>query len=534
MYEHQIQAFSFIKEKNVFALFMEMGTGKSKVVIEKIYDLYSKSLIDSAIIISPNAVKEQWITEQFEIHYPEEAWNGFVWDGVKTKKSLAEFEKKFYDPQLLIFSVNVEAFQSSNIESYIELFLQKRKSAIIIDESAKIKNGRRKPFKGKRSGAIRTNKILDYFERSPYKGILTGTPTPNNPFDLWSQFEFLKKNFFDMDHFLFVHHHGIMIQKATNDGKRYYTVLDEVTYNIIKNALKRTEVLNHNAVESLAIRYGVKTNDILNIRKMEKFSGYKNLEELKRKISSITFFVKKEDCLDLPDKVYETLYCVMHKEQEKIYKELKQQMYSEYGGKELTVTNKMVMALRLQMITGGLFPYSDSTIKIDKEGEEFLDTHFEYSRIEDNCKVKVLLDDLENVDQSTSIIVWARFRGEIEMISDALTMEGYSCEKYYGGSSIEVIDKFKNKEIKILVANPLKGGEGLNLQVSTLHYFYSNSFKADSRLQAEDRSHRIGQVNKVTYKDLICKGTIDETVYKVLKRKENLINYFRTGMEGLL
>ena len=534
LYDHQVEALDFIKDKPVFALFMEMGTGKSKVVIEKVYELQVCNKINAVIIISPNAVKDQWVTEQMPLHYPSDNWAGVVWNGLKTKTAKKDFNDKFNgNKALFVFSVNVEAFQSSAIDSYIEFILKYRKCFIVIDESAKIKNGRRKPTRGKRSGAIRTNKILDYFERSTYKCILTGTPTPNNPFDLWSQFEFLKKDFFNMDHFFFTHHHGIMIQKSTNEGKRYNTVLDEVTYKIIKSVLSKKEKLDHRFVEDTALRYGLKTNDIINIHKLEKYSGYKNLKDLREKVSEITFFKKKQDCLDLPDKVYETLDCVMTKDQLKIYKELKSQMYSEYDTKELTVTSKMVMALRLQMITGGLFPYAESEIKIDKEGEQYVDTHFEYSRIENSCKVKVLLDDIENVDLETSIIVWARFRGEIEMIKEALTEAGYTCEKYYGGSTIDVIDRFKNKDIRILIANPLKGGEGLNLQVSTLHYFYSNSFKADSRLQAEDRSHRIGQVNKVTYKDLIVKGSVDEVVYSALKRKENLINYFRTNPREL-
>jgi SNF2 family DNA or RNA helicase len=209
----------------------------------------------------------------------------------------------------------------------------------------------------------------------------------------------------------------------------------------------------------------------------------------------------------------------MGKEQTRLYKELKKQMFTEYMEKELTVTTKMVLAMRLQMVTGGIFPHLND----DPEAT------FEYSRIADSGKLSVLLEDLEDVPDDVSIIVWAQFRGEIDQITEALREAGYTAESYYGGSKDDVIDRFKNRETRFLVANPLKGGEGLNLQVSTLHYFYSNSFKADSRLQAEDRSHRIGQTNKVTYKDLICKGTVDEHVHEVLKRKGDLIDYFRSS-----
>ena len=221
----------------------------------------------------------------------------------------------------------------------------------------------------------------------------------------------------------------------------------------------------------------------------------------------------------------------MGKEQKKIYETIKKEMYAAYSGKELTITNRVVLTLRLQMITGGLFPFTDMNIRVNEEGEEYFETVHSNKRIEDNGKIKVLIEDLEEVPEETSIIIWACFRGEIELIEEALNEEGYSCEKFYGGSNDRIIDRFKSGITRILISNPVKGGEGLNLQKSTLQYFYSNSFRADSRLQAEDRSHRLGQTNKVTYKDLICKGTIDERIYEVLKRKEDLINYFRSGGE---
>lgn len=528
LYKHQKEALEFCTGKPATALFMEQGTGKTKVAIERAINLYQKGAIDCVLIIAPNSVKTQWVEEQFPTHSSIEDFWGFIWDGCTTVKSKNNFFEVVGRVGLAVVSVNVEAFQSDTIDVYIRDVLHKRKVFVVIDESAKIKNGRRKVARGKRAGAERTNKILDLFEKVTYKMILTGTPTPNSPFDLWSQFEFLKQNFFGMDYFMFTHHYGIMV-KHSNYGaqKSYNKVIDQKEFNLIKSKIKAVGDLTPQNLEELAIRSGTTTSDIMKIAKMEKYSGYKNLDELKKKISAITFFVRKKDCLDLPDKVYETLYAVMGKEQTKIYDNLKKQMYAEYAGKEITVTSKMTMALRLQMVTGGLFPYAETEMKVDKEGEEYFDTTFTSEDIKDNGKIEVLLDDIETVPEDTFIIVWARFRREIEMIEEALLKEGYTCDKYYGGSSDDVIVRFKNGEFRILIATALKGGEGLNLQIATLHYFYSNSFKADSRLQAEDRSHRIGQTNKVLYKDIICKGTIDEHVYQVLKRKEDLINFFR-------
>ena len=524
--QHQKEACRFAadlfnKEVKGFSLFMEQGTGKTKVILELASYLYKKNKIDTLLIFPPNSGKDQWVEEQVPLHCRVENKKRvpFIWEGKTTKKVNKEFSEVIESKdKLKIFSVNIESLQSDTIDFYIKMIVTHSKGVfVVIDESTRIKNGRRKPSRGKRAGAKRTNKLLDWFStRDCYKAILTGTPTPKNPFDLWSQFEFLKKNFFNLDYFFFTHKYGILIKRSTPKGdKSYHQVLSLKDYNIIKNELKRRGKVTPQIIMEISYKYNMKTEDIIKINKMEKYYPYKNLKELKEKISKVTFFVKKKDCLDLPPKVYETLKVVLKGEQKRIYKDLKKQLYAEYAGKELTVTNKMVLGMRLQAVTGGLFP-------IQKP-----DGSYSFTYIENNGKLETLLEDLEEVPEETYIIVWARFRAEIELIEKTLKEEGYTCEKYYGGSENEVIDRFKKGEFQILVATTGKGGEGLNLQIATLHYFFSNSFEGDKRLQAEDRSHRDGQTNKVLYKDIVCKDTIDENIVAVLKRKENLIDFFR-------
>ena len=535
LFDHQKAAIEFIGPRAIFALFMEMGTGKSKVIVERAAGLWAKGEINAVIVIGPGAVKEQWIDEQFTIHWPRAGgeWCGCIWDGFKTKKAGEAFNQAVSDlGRLFVFSVNVEAFQWDSVDDFFSRILRTRKTFLVIDESTRIKNGRRRPTRGKRAGAKRTNKLLDFAPLATHRAILTGTPTPKSPFDLWSQFEFLKPNFFGMDYFVFTHYYGIMMQKTTNEGKRYDVVLDEDTYNRVKFQIQRLEMAgtwDRYAIEGMSARLGTSIPNVFEIKKMTRFTPYKNMDELKEKISTITFYKRKAECFDLPDKIYETLNCTMGEKQATIYKELKKSMMSTYAGKELTVMNKAVLAMRLQMVSGGLFPHAESVMKVSATGEEFEDSAYTYTVIDQNGKLEALIEDLEEVSPDTSIIVWARFRGEIDQITDRLNQEGYPAKRYYGGIGNEVISEFKRGDFRVLVANPLKGGEGLNLQIATLHYFYSNPHKADTRLQAEDRSHRYGQVNKVTYKDLVCRGTVDEKILKVLKARENLINYFRTA-----
>lgn len=531
LYEHQIRAEEFIKDKPYFALFMEQGTGKSRVIVDHSQYLYECNEIDCIIIISPDTVHEQWIEEQYKEHCLID-YNGYIWSGAKSQRERNLFFKLVdKHDKLLTISFPVDAFITKNINLYIKHLLENRKCFVVVDESTKIKNGRRKPIRGKRGGAIRTNTILDLFINVKHKAILTGTPSPQGPFDLWSQFEFLKQNFFGMDYFYFTHHHGIIISKKTVKGQSYKALLDDKTFNLVKNKLSKLERLDFTSINQIALQFDINTKDVMLINKMTELHSYKNLKELKEKISSITFYARKKDCLDLPAKVPEKLYCSMNSEQEKIYKQLEKNLMAEYGGRDLTVVNKMVLTLRLQMVAGGLFPYGDVSKFINKDGEEEFDIHYKYEPIKNSGKIKSLLDDLEEVYKDTSIIIWARFRGEIELIEESLNSNGYFCEKFYGGSDNSVLKRFKAGSTKILAMSPLKGAEGQNLQISTLHYFYSNGYMYDKREQAEDRSHRIGQENKVTYKDLICRGTKDELIYKILQQKKNLIDYFRTGGE---
>lgn len=531
--KHQLEAEQFISElflKDIrhFALFMEQGTGKTKVIIDIAKYLYEQGKIDSLIVFSTNASKEQWIEEQFPTHYGEEGWNGFIWDGCGTKTSRNKYFSTLNSKKgLKVFAFNIEAPTSDSVDIYLTNIIKNSKGLfVVVDESTKIKNGRRKPIRGKRAGAKRTNKLLDLFNNSLYyKAILTGTPTPRSPFDLWSQFEFLKRNYFGIDYFQFMHRYGIQISKSTGD-RRYYAVLSEKEFNIIKSEFNKLDIIRPSDLEMLSIKYHMKTEDLLKIRSMEKYSPYKNLDELKKKVDEVTFYVKKSDCLDIPPKTYETLRVTLDKDQKRIYEELKKNLYSKYAGEELTVTTKMVLTMRLQAISGGLFPFTETDILKGNDDIEYFETRYKYKYIMPNAKLNVLLEDLEEVNEY--FIVWARFRAEIELITEELRKAGYNVEKYYGGSKKTVIDDFKAGKIQGLVMSQAKGAEALNLQIATLHYFFSNTFNGDHRGQAEDRSHRDGQTNRVIYKDLVCKGTVDEGILASLMRKENLIDYFRT------
>tara|TARA_R100000501_G_C2579111_1_gene83056 strand:- start:448 stop:750 length:303 start_codon:yes stop_codon:yes gene_type:complete len=83
------------------------------------------------------------------------------------------------------------------------------------------------------------------------------------------------------------------------------------------------------------------------------------------------------------------------------------------------------------------------------------------------------------------------------------------------------VESFQDRqsELRFIVGHPRTGGFGLTLTAATTVIYYSNSYDLELRLQSEDRAHRIGQTNKVTYIDLISPKTIDEKIVSALRGK---------------
>ena len=69
-YGHQLTALEKSWQKKVYALFMEMGTGKTKVAIDNLAMLYDKGKVNGALIIAPKGVYKTWYSQEFPIHMP--------------------------------------------------------------------------------------------------------------------------------------------------------------------------------------------------------------------------------------------------------------------------------------------------------------------------------------------------------------------------------------------------------------------------------------------------------------------------------
>jgi SNF2 family DNA or RNA helicase len=269
--------------------------------------------------------------------------------------------------------------------------------------------------------------------------------------------------------------------------------------------------LNTSSYYVFQARYAVTVERQLNTHSFKQIVGYRRLDELKEKLDRFAFRVKKEECLDLPDKLYVKREVDLTDEQVKAYNEMKTMALAQINGGLVSTVNALTQIMRMHQIVCGHVKMDDGTV------------------VElPNNRIKELLGLVEETDGK--IIIWATYRHDIEAIKMALAKE-YGMNTigtYYGDTDGDerkrVLEEFQkpDSDMRFFIGNPSTGGYGLTLTAASTMVYFSNSFDLEKRLQSEDRAHRIGQTKNVTYIDLISPGTVDEKIVKALRDKINI------------
>jgi SNF2 family DNA or RNA helicase len=220
--------------------------------------------------------------------------------------------------------------------------------------------------------------------------------------------------------------------------------------------------------------------------------------------------VLKEDCLDLPDKIYIKRHVSLTPDQVRLYNQMKTAALAILNGKQVTSVTVLTQLMRLHQITCGHFTADDgSTQSVDS------------NRLNELMSV---LDETEG-----KAIIWANYQLSVgEIIQRIIKEHGEdSYVHYYGLTSQEErqdnIRKFQeDPKCRFLIGTPQTGGYGITLTQANTVIYYSNGYDLEKRLQSEDRAHRIGQKKSVTYVDLIAEKTVDEKIVKALRKKINI------------
>ena len=462
-FKHQDECLELSKDKHYYALLLEMGLGKTRICLRTAAHLFKNRKINGLLVVAPKSIIRNWAEKEIPAHMPDVLKRIVLW-----KPGTKKFDQDLHSIragsklQLHILVVNIDSVNTDRGYNEIERFLETHDTLMVIDESTIIKNWR----------AERTKITIKLGEKAKYRRIMTGTPVTNSPLDIYSQFDFLK--------------HGCL--GSTN----FYGFRN--TYAVLKK------------------RY-------VNGRSFDEIVGYQRLEKLQSILKPISFRKLKSECLDLPEKIYQVRLVELNKEQKKYYEEIKEEAmaYLE-SGEVVTAPLVITQILRLRQSLCNITNVDGRDIFLSEK----------------NPRIDEILNILEEA-KGQKVIIWSCFVSSIKAIRDAIAKE-------YGPNSVGCIygdvdaktrqlyvDKFQgevpeNEQIQYLVMQPRTAGYGLTLTAATVVIYADSDWSLEVRQQSEDRCHRIGQKNKVTYIDIVAAGTIDEKIREALVEKKDLAN----------
>lgn len=482
-FDHQAAEFRDHWSDKRRGLLWEMGTGKTKETIDQAAALYEAGEINCLLVVAPDGVHLNWITDEIPAHLPDRLranLRTFCYQTAKaqTKRHMAECMEVISHPGLLVVAMSYDAvtteetYQKDPItgkrkltwkggKAYLWDILRERRTMYVADEARRIKNPK----------ADRTKIVVKSAVHAPYRRLLNGTPVPNGPFDIYSQMMFLDEHFWRP--------HGI-----SNFG----------AFKTMFGVFEKAAVRGPGGV----------------LREFDQLLSYRNLDLLHRILGTICSRVTKEDVLNLPPELYSRQVFEMTSQQKKLYDQLSDDYLGYLDGHLITAPLAITRLLRFQQITSGFIPVEDGP-------EPILDIG----------KVNPRLELLESFceDLPHKGIIWGRFTRTIDKIMDML---GKNAVRYDGLVSSE--DRAKNKEIfkhgdaQFFVAKQSTGGEGLTLVEAKTSIYMENTFDLADRQQSAARNHRIGQTVPVNCVDFAALGTVDEYIIKSLIEKFDISN----------
>lgn len=368
----------------------------------------------------------------------------------------------------------IESLSSSD-RLYMELMrlVERKKVFLIVDESNLVKN----------KHAIRTSRITEISKHCQYKLILNGTPVSKNEADLFAQWY-------------------ILDWRILGYQSYYSFAANHLEYSTIRLPNGK-EVINKNRVRRVL-----------------------NVDYLTEKIAPYTFHIKKEECLNLPEKTYYLRFFHLPEKHATIYSKTKVSYLENVNEFREETIYKLFTAL--QHISSGKMVVSEPYDRMITENI--------YNNPCENPRIQCLFRTIENDIGNEKCIIFCKYQSEIDEISQIMDEKGMKYVTYTGKISHskrwENREKFRN-DAQLFISSKSCGAYGLNLQFCHNIIYYSNDFDLATRMQSEDRVHRIGQTNKIRIYDICARDTIDQFISDCLLRKERLVDAFKRELKRL-
>jgi len=458
-YEHQKTALQDLWDREYLGVFWEMGTGKSKLVIDQLGKLYEEKRIDTVLIFAPKGVYDNWAREEIPLHLPDRIkyrlvrWQPNLSEKFKNEMRDVVYRKNREPDTLHILIMNVESMSTSKGANTAFLYLKENPDNImIVDESTTIKN----------RTALRTKNVIKASRLAKYRRILTGSPVTKSPLDLFSQCECLSP-----------------------------------------------EALNFKSYYAFRNRYATVQQRNMGTKSFQEVVGYRRLDELNTKLDTFSTRILKEDCLDLPSKTYVRRDVPLTTEQKEMYRQMKRLALAQFESGELATTaSVLTQIMRLQQICCGWLRPDEG------EPEDIPNNRLsELMAVTDEVQGKVIIwcswtRDIHRI----ATALRHRFGNEAVALYFGETPQK---------DRQEIIKRFQDPDsgLRFFVGQPKTGGFGITLTAAHTMIYFSNSYDLEIRIQSEDRVHRIGQEKPVTYVDLVSPNTIDEKILQALREK---------------
>ena len=464
-YKHQNVGFHFMRSCRRGAIFGDCGIGKTAIVASFLDSLVHEGQINEenpALIVCPiSIIYQAWIkdTKKFTSIDPVSIYEP------SSYKAKQKREKKLATPS----PVYIASF--SLLQIMEKELRKKRFKFIAIDESSKIKNPQSKTFKA----------LLNIAWKSKWRYIMSGTPAPNGPIDLWSQFYFLDD--------------GMTLEPSLVDFRH-------------KN-YKQIAVPGRGAHVGFWVpRRGIEP-------------------KINKQIEKRAIRFKSDDCLDLPPRTFMVRDLQMTKEQKKAYDEMSQNLFTEVGGSDVTARVAVSKIMKLREITGG-FVIGDS-------GDE--------KQFKTNPKIDELDSLLEEAigDGTSKALAWIQYRWEARTLLSRYRKK-YGAKGLYGDISQSekdrAVDSFLDSDsCRLLVCHPKSAAHGLTLTSASYSIYYSLSHDFEEYYQSSMRIHRPGQKKPTFYYFLTAKDSIDKALLECIQNKKNaqdmLIDGYLSGFLGI-
>ena len=313
---------------------------------------------------------------------------------------------------------------------------------MIVDESSCMKN----------MGSQITSMILEMINVIPHRFVLSGCPTPNHNSEIFPQMKFVNNEIFGNNYYGFLAKY--FHQDMANPHVWFQTDEDKERYNL--------------------------------------------------RLGEQSIFLKKEDCVDLPDKIFQVRRFDLSKEQRKYYDEMINDIQSHINEWSKFEFTAKLMKLR-EIVSGFVYPKGSKGTNIVKMLSN---------------KTAILSEVLNEIGDK-QVIIWCQFQYEIGSLAEQFGGIGLT-SKTKGRD--DIIRDFRDGKIKYLFTHPQLLGKGLTFVNCTYNVYYSLSFSYEEFKQSQDRIHRIGQTNKCTYIILQARDTIDEKIYDCLQRKKSAVD----------